>query len=77
MLLTGDPQLLEAALTRPQVLPRGGGPQGNTTEDFHRWLPPGTFTKKLAFCLTAGLPVFIFYAPYAMLTDLPFLQGRN
>ena len=43
---TGNPQLLEAALTRPQVLPRRGGPQGDTTEVFHCWLPPGTFTTK-------------------------------
>lgn len=67
---TGNPQLLEAALTRPQVLPRRRGPQGDTTQDFHCWLPPGTFTTKgILFALTAGFPVFLLYAPYAMLTE--------
>jgi hypothetical protein len=41
-LQTGNAQLLEAAYTRPQVLPRGGGPQGEITEDLHRWFPGGT-----------------------------------
>jgi lysozyme family protein len=45
---TGNPQLLEAAHTRPQVLPRGRGPQGDTTEDLHCWFPPGTLDNSMS-----------------------------
>ena len=32
---TGDAQFLETAHARAQVLPRGGGPEGEITEEFH------------------------------------------
>lgn len=40
-ILTGNAQLLEAAATRAQVLPRRGGPEGAITQELHFWLPRG------------------------------------
>lgn len=69
---TGNAQLLEAAPTRAQVLPRRGGTKGATTEELHFWLPGG-----MCYLYTrCPEPLCLLKTPNALLTNFE-PQGRN
>jgi len=47
--LTGNAQLLEAAPTCAEVLPRRRGPEGAITKELHFWLLGGTYSLQGSF----------------------------